>query len=420
MNPLNTISVLPLATNNYKPAQQSAVPTPAVYDGQGNKLTGTATFTPTDPTSKYLQQLQTTAYSGNNDYRGYLANLANSGATQTIKNEAAALLNVVGNDGIINPSFLNQSAGANGYNATGVSNYDAVRGQVQGGNEWYGPQGANAINQIYLSQWQAAQNAAAQAQRQNALAAQVNPLIAAYNALTGARDTANSRARSDYDNIIKQYNDQFGIDQQRYQGQVTQNEQNLTGNRQAALLQASQGGQGLRAVLAAMGALNGTGSVLADRAITQAANKDIGDAQNTFETNASTLQGAWADTEAEDKQRRAQANSALQAAFNNADTNFFNNKIDILGKLANAYGSGSSQGVNYANQAASLYDTVAKIPQGQAVSYTPVSSLYSPQNLASYLAGTKNLQVQAQSGNSQPNSPSVVATVSPKRKDELQ
>jgi hypothetical protein len=167
-----------------------------------------------------------------------------------------------------------------------------------------------------------------------------------------------------------------------------------------------------------MGALNGTGSILADRAIGQAANKDIGEAQNNFETNASTLTGAWADTEAQDKQRRSQAQSALEASFNNADTSFYNNKIDILGKLANVFGADSGQGAGYANEAASLYGKVAKIPQGQAVSYTPVSSLYSPQNLAKYLAGTNNLQVQTQSGNTQPSTPSVVATVS-KRKDEL-
>lgn len=249
-------------------------------------------------------------------------------------------------------------------------------------------------------------------------AAVLSPLLAALDALGIARDTSNNNAQSDYQNTIKQYNDLFGIDQTKYNGQVTQNEQNLTGNRQAALLQAAQGGQGLRAVLAAMGALNGTGSILADRAIGQAANKDIGDAQNTFETNASSLQGAWADTEAQDKQRRAQADAALRASQNANDTSFYNNKIDILGKLANAYGANTGQGANYANEAASLYGKVAAIPQGQAVSYTPVSNLYNPQNLASYLAGTNNLQVQTQPGSDAGATPSVVATVS-KRKDEL-
>ena len=420
MNPLTNVSVLPWASNTTSPTTASPTPEPVVYDSQGNKLSGTSTFAPTDPTSQYLQQIQSTAYSGNADYRGYLSNLAQNGATQTIRNEASALLNVVGNDGNINPAFLNQTIVDGQYNAgDAVSNYDATRGQVQGGNEWYGPQGANAINQIYAAQYQAAQQAAAAAQEANARAAAANPLIAAYNALGGARDTANTRARSDYDATINQYNDQFATDRTKYQGQVTQNEQNLTGNRQAALLQASQGGQGLRAVLAAMNALGGTGSILADRAISQAANKDLGQAQNNFETNAATLQGAWADTEAQDKQRRAQANSALQAAYNAADTNYFNNKIDILGKLANVFGADSAQSQNYANQAASLYGTVAKIPQGQAVSYTPVSSLYSPQNLSKYLAGTNDLQVQTQSGSQGPNTPRVYATVSQKRKDEL-
>lgn len=374
-----------------------------------------ATFTPTDPTPQYLQQLTTTAYSGNNDYRGYLANLANNGATQTIRNEASALLNVVGNDGRINPNFT-----ANNNTGAGVSNYDAARGQVQGGNDWYGPQGSAAINDIYFAQYQKAQQQAAAAQQQAALASRVNPLIGQYNSLGAARDTGLNTAQAEYDAMMKGYADQFAIDKQRYQGQVTQNEQNLTGNRQAALLQASQGGQGLRAVLAAMGALNGTGSVLADRAITQAANKDIGDAQNTFETNASSLTNAWADTRAEKEKRDAAAKLALENARNNVERTYYGNKIDVLGRLASAYGD-NPQGLQYANQIGGLSDTLARIAPERSVSYADISSLYSPQNLANYLAGTKNLQVQAQSGNAQPNAPSsVVATPTSRRKDELE
>lgn len=261
-------------------------------------------------------------------------------------------------------------------------------------------------------------NSADLAAQAAALAALVNPLLSAYGAAGTARTTGDSRARSDYRSTINQYDDQYAIDQGKYTGQVTQNEQNLTGNRQAALLQASQGAQGLRAVLAAMGALNGTGSVLAGRVVSQAANKDIGDAQNTFETNAGNLTGAWADTEANDKQRRTTAKNALDASLNANKTSYLNSRIEILGKLANAYGPGSAKGQEYANEAAQLYEQVAGIPQGQAVSYTPVSSLYSPQTLSKYLAGTNNLQVEATSGNSQPSSPSVIATVS-KRKDEI-
>ena len=263
------------------------------------------------------------------------------------------------------------------------------------------------------AQAQAQARAQAQAQAQAA-----DPLLKALASLDIGRQTSRDAAQGNYQNMLNQYTDQFNTDRTRYQGQTTQNEQNLTGNRQAALLQAAQGGQGLRAVLAAMGALNGTGSVLADRAVSQAANKDIGDAQNTFETNATSLTNAWADTESQDRQRRAQADAARQAAFNSADTGFFNNKIDILGKLANIYDAGSAQRGNYARQAGDLYNQVARIPQGEAVPYTPVSSLYSPQNLSSYLAGTNNLQVQAQSGNTQPNVPNLTATFS-KRKDEL-
>lgn len=248
--------------------------------------------------------------------------------------------------------------------------------------------------------------------------AAANPLLSALEALGVSRQTADTRAQSDYSKILKQYQDQMAIDRSRYDEQTTQNEQNLARNRQASLLQASQGGQGLKAVLAAMGALNGTGSILADRAISQAANRDIGGAQDTFETNASSLNRAWADTEAEDAKRRAQAEAAREAALAGNEANFLNSRIDILGKLANIFGTGTSRGNQYADEAAGLYDRAARIPQGQAVSYTPVSNLYSNQNLSNYLAGVNNLQVQAQSGNSQPNAPSVIATPQ-RRRDEL-
>src|SRR5690606_37710518 len=59
------------------------------------------------------------------------------------------------------------------------------------------------------------------------------------------------------------------------------NENNLSRNRQNALIAAAQGQQGLRSVLASLGALNGTGELLAGRAVSQPANADLREEQST-------------------------------------------------------------------------------------------------------------------------------------------
>lgn len=55
---------------------------------------------------------------------------------------------------------------------------------------------------------------------------------------------------------------------------------------------AASGNQGLKAVLASLGALGGTGQVLAGRAVASSANGDIGTANGTYTTNNEAIQSA--------------------------------------------------------------------------------------------------------------------------------
>lgn len=79
-----------------------------------------------------------------------------------------------------------------------------------------------------------------------------------------------------------------------YNNQVQTN----TGDRATAVQNAEQaaatGNQGLRAVLANLGALSGTGEILAGRAVANSANSDIGGADKTYQTNANAISGAKA------------------------------------------------------------------------------------------------------------------------------
>lgn len=71
---------------------------------------------------------------------------------------------------------------------------------------------------------------------------------------------------------------------------------NNTEGRAQSIQQAEQSGaqglQGLDAVLASLGALNGTGSILAGRAVADTTNGDIGNANQTFQTNGQAITNA--------------------------------------------------------------------------------------------------------------------------------
>ncbi len=77
-----------------------------------------------------------------------------------------------------------------------------------------------------------------------------------------------------------------------YGGQVHSNTASRATAVQNAEQAAAQGNQGLKAVLASLGALNGTGSVLAGRAVADSANNDIGGADQTFQNNATAIENA--------------------------------------------------------------------------------------------------------------------------------
>lgn len=82
---------------------------------------------------------------------------------------------------------------------------------------------------------------------------------------------------------------------------------------------AAQGNQGLKAVLASLGALNGTGQVLAGRAVADSANNDVGGADQTFQNNATAIQNAQTAYLNSAAQRDAALKTALATDNQNAN-----------------------------------------------------------------------------------------------------
>lgn len=261
------------------------------------------------------------------------------------------------------------------------------------------------------AQIQAAQEAAQ-------LKAQADAILKSIGALDTVRSGAYESAQSQYNKNIKGYEDAEKSDLEAYTKQVGQNEGNLASNRQAALLQAAQSGRGLRSVLAALGALGGTGSVLADRAVSQAANQDIGEAQNAFETSADTLTGAYKETEREQRQRREDARAALENEKRAADLARYQGQQSAYTDLANLYGLGTAQGNEYSSKAAQLYPQIASSTKTSVGSYAAPKSLYSEQALEQYKGGVKELTVDAKKAGAATKQPQLTAFYGDRKRDE--
>lgn len=178
------------------------------------------------------------------------------------------------------------------------------------------------------------------------------------------------------------------------------NQNNLQKNKQNALVAGAQGARGLRSTLAAMGALGGDGIKLANRAVTDAANTDIGEAVDTATTNATTLQKSKKDFDDEDAKRRAQAQTEAANNRTAAEGAVLTKRQQYLQKLADLFNDGGDTGNanRYLGEAGALNNEIA---QKGAVAATPItarSAAFTPGDLDTYLGGAGDMTVTTAEG----------------------
>lgn len=318
-----------------------------------------------------------------------------------------------------NPTTLTSS---NPLEALPIVNTNPITGNVLGAssvNNVVSPESIATPTGTTVNNQAAAQQAAVEAAQAAAKQRQVDAILNSLSALDTIRSQSRASSQETYDRNLAGYNAAEAESLAAYNKNVGQNEANFASDRQAALLAAAQGGRGLRSVLSAMGALSGTGSVLADRAIAAGANADIGEAQDTFKTNAGNLTTAYQGTKREEEQRRNDAAAALQNELRSADLSRAQGRQSAFTNIANLYGLDTAQGGDYAAQASSLYPEIAAASKQEVGKYAAPSNLYSTQALQDYLAGTKDLSVKTATGNSA-NTPALTAAYGrTKREDQI-
>ena len=225
-----------------------------------------------------------------------------------------------------------------------------------------------------------------------------------------------------YGSLTGKYDREAAANEADFNEQSDTNTNNLLKNKQNALLAAAQGRRGLRGTLAAIGALNGDGSILADRAVTTAANQDIGEAGDTFATNAQVLDKSIKKFREEDKDRRAEAETTRTNQRTALEGNVASKKQDFFQKMAELYAGADRTGEadSYLKQAGDLNNEIASKTRIESTAFAPRSAAFTPGKLESYLAGAGDMTVDvAEGGNGGANNPtSILAGRTNRKKDE--
>lgn len=222
----------------------------------------------------------------------------------------------------------------------------------------------------------------------------------AIDSLGTEQAVGNQNIDSSFNSLIDKYNVDKNRNEKDYSENVVTNNQNLEKNTQNAYVSAAQGRRGLRGTLAAIGALSGDGSFLADRAVTEEANRDIGGARDTATTNDAALGKAIGRYREEDDSRRKEAETSKTNQRTNLEGQILSKRQGFLQKMAELYAEGGNDGraAELLGEAGGLNQGIAQRTAVAATPFTERGATFAPGTLESYLAGANDMTVQVADG----------------------
>ena len=250
--------------------------------------------------------------------------------------------------------------------------------------------------------------------------ASVNATQSGIDSLATTEATGRANIAGGYDSTIGQYNQESDRATADYGESTVTNNQNFQKDQQNAMVAAAQGRRGLRGTLASIGALGGDGAKLADRAVTEGANDDIGEARDTTVANTMNLDKAKKRYDEDDAVRRARATTERTNQETALEGSVLSKRQQGLQKLAELFRAGGrgAEADNYTNEAASLNTSIAQKTAVASTPFTRGSAAFTPGKLAEYLAGAGDMTVDVGAG-AEGASPTILATRKKKEEDAL-
>ena len=217
------------------------------------------------------------------------------------------------------------------------------------------------------------------------------------NSLDKQLANMNATAQAQFDQLMAQYNEENAENLENYNNQTANNENVRSGGISQSLAAAAQGGRGLRATLASMGALGGTGQILANRAVASSANKDIGGVNETFDTNATNLNSAWKKTEREQRQRNEEASTGLENARLKNAGSIASQRQALMRDMAGFWekAGNSAEANNWLAKVGTQNGAIERASLAATPNFQRSSAAFSPAALKNYLAGNQDMTVEA-------------------------
>lgn len=245
----------------------------------------------------------------------------------------------------------------------------------------------------------------------------------AISSLDTEAGVGNKNIDDSYASLVQRYDRDAAKNEADYTEQDITNNQNFQKNKQNALVAGAQGRRGLRSTLSALGALSGDGGKLADRAVTQAANEDIGGAVDTAATNSAALGKAIGNFRDEDRDRRAEAETTRTNQKTALEGSILSKRQQMFQKMAELFGEGGNTGEasNWLGKAGSLNNDIARKGAVAATPFAERSAAFTPGKLADYLAGAGDMTVEV-AGGDQGGLPGQTSSIiaGRRKKEELQ
>lgn len=230
----------------------------------------------------------------------------------------------------------------------------------------------------------------------------INALLGRLSSLDQILQQLNASAASQRDQTARQYAEENQLARGQYNEAMDTNVNARSGGMSTSLAANAQGGRGLRSTLGSLGALSGTGLDLANRAVAQSANRDLGGINDTFETNATNLNNTWAATEQEQRNRDAELKTAYENALRKNAGDVATKRQDYFNDIGGLYAAAGDTGQAnaYRGRMAEQDPAIIAAARTSTPNWQQRSAQFSPAALKTYLAGGNDMTVQTEGGDS--------------------
>ena len=203
-----------------------------------------------------------------------------------------------------------------------------------------------------------------------------------------------------YNNLLKQYDDERARQQSQFDTNSVKNQQNYDKNLMSSIYSGIDSLGGLMSILRGQGAQSGTARDLVGNAVSGTVNRDIRGGADTYDENATALENALNTFLSQDTRRRNEAEATHENNLGALLANKLSSQQSAYNKLADVYGEAgrTADAQNYASKAIGLDPKITSASRTNVADYAPFQEIAQTPTLSSYSGASSPGAVSAGGG----------------------